>query len=56
MGGVRRVAIVGVRHGVVVADADVVFRDCYCCDCSCMGISVLLDSSAGVPSWCSVQQ
>ena len=26
----------GVRHGVV----DVVFRDCHCCDCSCMDTSV----------------
>ena len=36
MDGVRRaVAIVGVRHGfVVVADADVVFCDCHCCDCN----------------------
>ena len=40
MDGVRCVvAAVGVRHGVVVAaaDANVVFCDYHCCDCSCMG-------------------
>ena len=48
MDSIRRVAVVGVWHGVIVADADVVFRDCHCYDCSCVGTSVLLDSSAGV--------
>ena len=34
----------GVRHGVIVADADVVFHDCHCCDCSCLGHSCPLFS------------
>ena len=37
------VAVVGVRHDVVVV-ADDVFHDCQCCDCSCTrsAIAVLL--------------